>query len=234
MDRNSAQGSQNEIWWKAVFCQLHALFEGFLRFYLSKTITDSPFKLHTSNVLHICSLKNSVKQTKSQAGMDVFDKLSRFFTGNVAWQFNTYYFLLWKGVQIKKKKEEEKNHTGDFKCTTPPDSVIPCGLSTLYRCSLITVAHDTYHEKLLIRDCCNHKGSCTLFKPYSAIAAGISSSSFVRVSTRQLAVSSLSKEITSTLNFHKSNGTDGSRTRNLSHSKRAPYRFSWLDFELTK
>ena len=58
------------------------------------------------------------------------------------------------------------------------------------------------------------------------IAAGISSSSFVRVSTRQLAVSSLSKGISSTLNFHESNGTDGTRTRNLSHRERAPYRLS--------
>ena len=54
---------------------------------------------------------------------------------------------------------------------------------------------------------------------YLTIAAGISSSSFVRVSTRQLAVSSLSKGILSSLNFHESIGTDGTRTRNLSHLK---------------
>ena len=37
---------------------------------------------------------------------------------------------------------------------------------------------------------------------------------FVWVSTRQLAVSSLSKGISSTLNFHESIGTDGTQTRN--------------------
>ena len=56
---------------------------------------------------------------------------------------------------------------------------------------------------LLGRDCFNHKGSCTLFRSYSTIAAGISSSIFVRFSTRQSAVSSLSKGISSILNFHK-------------------------------
>ena len=110
-----------------------------------------------------------------------------------------------------------------------PCSVIPRGLSTLYRCSLTTVAQDKpNHEKPLIRDCFNHKGSCTLFRPYLTIAAGISSSSFVRVSTRQLAVNSLSKRISSTLNFHESIGNDGTRTRNLSHPKRAPYRLTDL------
>ena len=82
----------------------------------------------------------------------------------------------------------------------PPAFVIPRGLSTLYRCLLTTVAQDKpYHEKPLIRDCFNHKGSCTQYIPYLTIADGISSSSFVRVSTRQLAVSSLSKGISSTL-----------------------------------
>ena len=52
-----------------------------------------------------------------------------------------------------------------------------------------------YHEKPLIRDCCNHKGSCIPYRQCYTIAARISSSSFVRVSTRQLAVSSLSKGI---------------------------------------
>ena len=109
---------------------------------------------------------------------------------------------------------------GNFKCTYAPCFVIPHGLSTLYRCSLTNVAQDKpYHEKLFIRDCFNHKGSCTLFRPYLTIAAGISSSSFVQVSTRQLAVSSLLKGISSTLNFHESIGTDGTRTRNLTHPK---------------
>ena len=102
-----------------------------------------------------------------------------------------------------------------FKCTICPCIVIPRGLGTLYRCSQTTVAQDKpYHEKPLIRDCFNHKGSCTLFRPYLTIAAVISSSSFVRVSTRQLAASSLSKGISSTLNFHESIGTEGTRTRN--------------------
>ena len=91
-------------------------------------------------------------------------------------------------------------------------------LSTLHTCSLTTLAHDKpYHKKPLIRDCCNHKRSCTVFRPYQTIAAGISSSSFVRVSTRQLAASSLSKGISSTPNFQESNGTGGTRTSNLSH-----------------
>ena len=45
----------------------------------------------------------------------------------------------------------------------------------------------------------------------STIAARISSSSFVWVSARQLAATSLSKGISSTLNFHKSIGTDGTQ-----------------------
>ena len=54
-----------------------------------------------------------------------------------------------------------------------PCFVILRGLSTLYRCSLTTVAQartfkfpwaqdKQHHEKPLIRDCCNHKGRCTL------------------------------------------------------------------------
>ena len=76
-----------------------------------------------------------------------------------------------------------------------------------------------HHKKPLIRDCCNHKGSFTLFKPYLTIAAGISSSSFIWVSMRQLAVSSLSKGLPSTFNINKSTGTDRTRTRTLSHWK---------------
>ena len=48
-----------------------------------------------------------------------------------------------------------------------------------------------------------------------AIVAGISSLSFAQVSARQLGVSSLYKRISSTLNFHKSIGTDGTQTGNL-------------------
>ena len=76
-----------------------------------------------------------------------------------------------------------------------PDSVIPHGLSTLYRCSMTTVTQDKpYHQKQLIRGCYNDKGSCNLFRPYSTIVVGISSSSFVQISTRQLSVNSLSRE----------------------------------------
>ena len=76
-----------------------------------------------------------------------------------------------------------------------PWLVIPRGLSTLYRSSLTTMAQDKpYQEKPLNRDYYNHNGSCTMFRPYLTIAAGISSSSFVRVSTRQLAVSSCPRE----------------------------------------
>ena len=91
----------------------------------------------------------------------------------------------------------------------------------LYNISFTT----TWIEKPLIRECCNHKGSCTLFIPYLSTAAGISSSIFVRISVRQLTVSSLSKGIASTLNFHESIGSDGTQTRNLSHQNRV---LNWL------
>ena len=46
----------------------------------------------------------------------------------------------------------------------PPDYVIPQGLSTLCKCSLTTLAQDKpYQEIPLIRDCCNHTGSCAIF-----------------------------------------------------------------------
>ena len=84
----------------------------------------------------------------------------------------------------------------------------------LYWCLLTTLAQDKpYHEKPIFRDCCNHKGRCTLFRPY--LTAGISSSSFVGVSTRQSAVSSLSKGLSSTLNFHESICTDGTWVREV-------------------
>ena len=85
-----------------------------------------------------------------------------------------------------------------------------------------------FHEIPLIRDCCNHQGSCTLVNPYLIIAAVISSSNFIQVSTRQLAVSSLSKGISRTLNSHNSTDIDRTQTRNLSHRKQALYRLSYL------
>ena len=131
---------------------------------------------------------------------------------------------------LKKKKKKEKNIAADFKCTMPPDFRIPCGLSSLYKYSLTSVAQDKpYHKKPLIRDCCNHKGSCTLFRPYLTITAWISSSSFVQVSMTKLAMSSLSKGISSTLIFHESIGTDGIGTRNFSYPKRALSQLSKLD-----
>ena len=106
-------------------------------------------------------------------------------TSLVGSDVNAYYCGCW----LKKKK---KKKASDFKCTMPPDFGIPCGLSTLYRCSLTTVTQDKlYYEKPLLRDCCNHKGSCTLVRPYLTIAAGISSSSFVWLSTWQLVVQHL-------------------------------------------
>ena len=117
---------------------------------------------------------------------------------------------------------EKKNVDCDFKCTLPPDFVVPCGLSTLYRCSLTTLPKTKpCHEIPLIRDCFNTRGAACIQTIFT-IAAGSSSLSFVQVCTRQLTVSSLSKGILSTLNFHKSNGTDGTWTRNLLHPKRAP------------
>ena len=68
---------------------------------------------------------------------------------------------------------------------------------------------DKPNEETIIRDCCKFKGSCTLFRPYMNITTRISSLSFVRVSTRQLAASSLSKGNSSTLHFHKNIGNDG-------------------------
>ena len=92
-----------------------------------------------------------------------------------------------------------------------PDFVIPRSLSTLYRCSLTTMAQDKPFHKMytiLNRDYCNHN-------PYLIIAAGISSLSFVRASMRQLAVSSLSKGISRTLNFHENIDTEGTQTPNF-------------------
>ena len=75
-----------------------------------------------------------------------------------------------------------------------------------------------------------HKASCTLVNPYSTIAEGISSSSFVQVSMRQLAASSLSKgNIVSTLNFHESIGSDVWD----SNSQSFPTQASAVSIELT-
>ena len=61
----------------------------------------------------------------------------------------------------------------------------------------------------------------------------ISSWRFVRISTRQLAVNSLSKGISSTLKFNECIDTDGTRTRNVSHCKQASHRLSQLTASIT-
>ena len=137
-------------------------------------------------------------------------------------------------LQTKKKKtkqnekQKQKTHTCDFlNALCFPEFVIPRSLSTLYRCSLTKMAQGIpFHEIPLIRNCCNHMGNCTLVGSYLTIAARISSWSFIQVSTRQLAVSSLSKGISSIHNFHKSIGTDRTWNHNLSHCKWALYRLS--------
>ena len=59
-------------------------------------------------------------------------------------------YLQTKKKKITKKNQKNNKHAGDFKCTMAPDFVILRGLSTLNRCSLITVAQDKpYHETFL-------------------------------------------------------------------------------------
>ena len=131
-------------------------------------------------------------------------------------------------VEVYKKKKE-KTLNVVLNALSLPDFVIPRSLSTLYKCLLTTMAQDIPFQKIpLIRDCCNLKGRCTLVRPYLTIAAGISSLSFIRVSTRQLAVGSLSKRISSTLNFHKRISTDGTQ-KSQPHAPQA----SVVSIELT-
>ena len=111
----------------------------------------------------------------------------------------------------------DHTNAGDFKCTTP----LTCNSTRPQHTLQVfadhygprqTIPWETINQGLL-----QPQGELYPIQTILTIAAGISSLSFVRVSTRQLAVSSLSKGISSTLNFHKSNGTDRTRTRNLSH-----------------
>ena len=174
------------------------------------------------NHYNVIKLQNKINMAY---GLQYGSLLQSYFTGAYTEVLVLVLLLLGSSTVILEYLKKEKIQV--ILSALSPLTVIPRRLSTLHRCSLTTVAEDkSYNEKLLIRDCRNHKGSCTLFWPYLTIAAGISSSSFVRVSTRQLAVSSLSKGISSTLNFHESIGTDGTRTRNLRHPKRAPYQYS--------
>ena len=95
----------------------------------------------------------------------------------------------------------------------PPWLYIPQGLITLYRSSLTTVAqvipYQFYnHTETAARTATNqNKGTVPWSAHINTISARISSLSSVWVSTRQLAVSSLSKGNSSVLNFHKSIGT---------------------------
>ena len=98
-------------------------------------------------------------------------------------------------------KHIPKKNAGNFKCTT--------SLALLFH---VASAHFTgvpwplwpkvnhTMRNHLIRDCCNHKG---MLYPIQTIINHPSRDQ-LRVSTRQLAVSSLSKGISSTLNFHLS------------------------------
>ena len=87
-----------------------------------------------------------------------------------------------------------------------PDFAIHAA-SALHRCQLTTMDQDIpFHKIPLIRDWRNCMKSCILVNLYLTITARISSSSWV--SRRQIAVSFLSKGISSTVSFHKSIGTD--------------------------
>ena len=102
---------------------------------------------------------------------------------------------------IKKRKK-----THGILSALLPNFVIPRSFSTLYKCSLTTVAqHKPYHEILLIRDCYKHKGSWTV--PYSDQFQPSQLGLAPQVSTRyteRVALSYLSKAISSTLNFRES------------------------------
>ena len=95
--------------------------------------------------------------------------------------------------------------------------------------------HIPFHEIPFIRDCCNHKGGCTLVSPCLTIAAGISSLSCTQLrelgSAPWVEYKTISSEFLVQGNFKRtqfSRGTDGTRTRNLSHRKWALYRMSYL------
>ena len=135
----------------------------------------------------------------------------------VPFQKHTFYPRCWEKLQKKKKKK----NAGDFKCTMSPacNSTQPHHTLQMFadHCGpRQTIPWETTNQGLL-----QPQGDLypiqTIFNHPSW---GNSSSSFVPVSTRQLAASSLSKGISSTLNFHESIGTDRPWTRNLSHPKR--------------
>ena len=122
--------------------------------------------------------------------------------------------------KTKTKTKTKQNNTGDFKCTMPPDFVIPCNLSTLYRCSLTTLAQDKpYPEKPLIRDCCNLYPIQDIFNHRSQDQLLQFRTSFYKT------ISSEFQGNFKPLNFQECIYTDRTWTRNLSHPKQAPY---WL------
>ena len=82
-----------------------------------------------------------------------------------------------------------------------------------------------FYETPLSRDCYNHKRTCTLVSPYITIKTGISSSSFVWVSTRQFSSELHVQGNFKHTQFSQDIGTDGTQTRNLSHQKQVLY---WL------
>ena len=82
------------------------------------------------------------------------------------------------GVLTKKNLWWKKKCRWFVSAVCLPDILIPHGLSTLYRCSLTTMAQDIpFLEIPLIGDCCNS----TLVSPYLTIRAWISCFSFVWV-----------------------------------------------------
>lgn len=76
-------------------------------------------------------------------------------------------FILSIDLSILRERRKE-NHADNLCGLSFPDFVIiPHGHSKLYKCPLTTMAQDiSFHEISLNRNCCNHKGTCTLVCPY--------------------------------------------------------------------
>ena len=128
--------------------------------WLYRDYVNAPIHVHGSWFRLYCITKNKTKQNKTTQNKKKTknkQKKNKQKTKN-------------KNKTKKKTTQQTKQtNKNDFKYTTSPR-----GCSTLYKCSLTTMAQDKqYHEKTLIRDRCNHKGSCTLFKTILTIAAGM-------------------------------------------------------------
>ena len=90
------------------------------------------------------------------------------------------------GVHLGERLTWGKN-AGDFKYTMPSDFVIPEGLCILYRCPLTTMAQDkTIPWENINQGLLQPQGELYPIQTILTIAARVSSSSFVRVCTRQL------------------------------------------------